>query len=502
MPLLVLVLGVLFFILAFAIHLRADATTERELSRHEGIEQRLRDLHALAAALESGPATASVPRTDIAEALRAMAIRPGVALDEDVIRAWREDGRPGPLVAALRREQRAALGELALQVERRQPAAQRGSYSGALALAATAVPMLGLVLLFARKFRTERAGRQRSDDAIRTVESLLETAPLAFVVWRRRAGVVLWSDAAQRMFGLERAGVLGRPMPDALQGLARDVESALAGGEAVVSLPVDLARLARGRMQLAVSASRMPAADDGDTTFAAVIEDATPRRLQEQRRLDDVRTQRDALVREVHHRIKNHLQGVAGLLRQHLADKPLMQPLLEAATAQILSIAAVHGLQGELPGSALDLRGMVSRIAASISGIMHVPIVLGEQCAMLAGLNLVEEEAVPVAMVLNEMLMNAVKHRQRGDSDALVRVEARRDGESVTIMVSNPGFLPPRLNLALGAQLGTGLSLAKSLVPHTGAQLTLAEDGDSVLASLTLWPPHVVAVPPRNGAAA
>lgn len=180
--------------------------------------------------------------------------------------------------------------------------------------------------------------------------------------------------------------------------------------------------------------------DNGGSIFAALIEDTTPRPLLEAKRLDEVRAQRDALVREVHHRIKNNLHGVAGLLRQHLAGRPLLKPLLDAVSAQVLTIAAVHGLQSELKGGALNLRALVARISATISGIMHAPIVLSSGCVGLDAFNVAEEESVPVAMMLNELLMNAVKHRLRNDGEALVHVEATSRHDGAEILVSNPGF--------------------------------------------------------------
>jgi two-component sensor histidine kinase len=245
-------------------------------------------------------------------------------------------------------------------------------------------------------------------------------------------------------------------------------------------------------LHLSVSAMRVRRADESAPMIIAVIEDATPREAGQDARAERHRMQRDALIREVHHRIKNHLQGVAGLLRQHLAGKPLLQPLLEAATAQVLTIAAVHGLQGEMQGGVIDLRGFVARIAASISGIMHVPIVLGERCALLEGLCVAEEEAVPVAMVLNELLMNAVKHRLRTDADAMVRIDVLRDGDDVRIMVRNAGFLPPRFDFQLGAQVGNGLGLVRSLLPQHGAALSIVEDGEDVIATLSLTSPAML----------
>ena len=348
----------------------------------------------------------------------------------------------------------------------------------------------------------ERRHRARSDEALSSLRSLLAAAPLAFIAWDQERGVLLWSDSAARMFGLERDRALGQALPGFLSGLRDSVETALLSSGAAVALQVGLRNERDEFLHLSVSASRMASDMKDQSTIAVVIEDLTPHRVREARRLDALRAQRDALVREVHHRIKNHLQGVAGLLRQHLAGKPLLKPLLEAATAQVLTIAAVHGLQGETPGGALDLRSMVARIAASISGIMHVPIVLDETCAAMEGMFLSEEEAVPMAMVLNEILMNAVKHRVRGANDGLIRVSAQEKGEEISIRVANQGFLPPRFNFSLGTQVGTGLGLVRSLLPTQGVSLGIDEEGEMVVATLTVGPPHLVGAEElRNGRA-
>lgn len=360
-----------------------------------------------------------------------------------------------------------------------------------IAVTATLAVFVAMFAVFRVELRRSHGVPRHADDAIYSLQSLLVAVPQAFLAWNMRRGVVLWSDAAERLFGLARADVLGLPLPPELAPVESLQTTHLDGVDAATGVTVALRDRGGGPIHAEVTLTRLPLAD-GDSIFAALIEDTTPRRLREARRLDEVRAQRDALVREVHHRIKNSLHGVAGLLRQHLAGRPLLKPLLDAVTAQVLTIAAVHGLQSEIKSGALNLRALVARIAASISGIMHAPIVLSSGCAALDGFCVAEEESVPVAMMLNEILMNAVKHRLHNDGEALVHVEAlcRRDGAA--ILVSNPGFLPPRFNLELGVQVGTGLGLVKSLLPSEGATLGIAERGHLVVATLDLLAPNVV----------
>jgi PAS domain S-box-containing protein len=420
----------------------------------------------------------------------------------DRVRQWRERLASGTeatvrfdtarLNQQLRAEQQANAAVLDQLLEGR--GVHVGLWSGFdawLLLAGILLVSLPLAKFAMDAWRGRRLVRS-ADQAVESLQALMSAAPLAFLAWNATQGVVLWSNAAERMFGLAREDVLGAALPDALAAVGALQERALSATEPLVGVAVDLRDAEGNVLPTAVSISLLPTRGSAERTVAALIEDITPRRVQEARRLDAVRAQRDALVREVHHRIKNHLQGVAGLLRQHLSGKPLLQPLLEAASAQILTIAAVHGLQGELHGERLQLRALVTRIATSISGIMQVPIVLSESCVVLEQIEPIDEETVPIAMVLNELLMNAVKHRTWAGSDALVRVDAMREGEEFRIMVRNPGFLPPRFDLQRGIHVGTGLGLVKSLLPQRGAQMRIVEQDDGVVASLTLSPPDVV----------
>ena len=431
---------------------------------------------------------------------------------------WQDAAQDRARAATLRAETEHLLALLGPQAQAIEPALVRTSevrlgelIARSRAEADASISWLAPVLLVASvvvftavlahawlALRHSRRVARRSDEAMHSLQTLLAAAPFAFLAWNSRRGVILWSDAAERMFGLPRDQVLGFPLPGVLErvrAMAADLRVQLDPGKSPSGIAMDLHDASGNPLHASVSLSHLPRSGDGSETVAAVIEDATPRLLREARRLDAVRAQRDALVREVHHRIKNHLQGVAGLLRQHLSGKPLLQPLLDVATAQVLSIAAVHGLQGEVSQGAPDLRMLIARIASSVSGILHAPIEMVDECLELGSMSVTEEEAVPIAMVLNELMMNAVKHRSLPDGGGPVRVEAIRDAGDARIEISNPGFLPPRFNLALGVHVGTGLGLVKSLLPQRGARLDIIEDGRQVIARLVLLAPEVIRTP-------
>jgi PAS domain S-box-containing protein len=222
-----------------------------------------------------------------------------------------------------------------------------------------------------------------------------------------------------------------------------------------------------------------------------VAQDITERREAEARRLEYARQQRDTLVREVHHRIKNHLQGLAGLLRQHMHEQPGLAPVLQKFAAQVNAISIVHGLQGRAEKGDASLRSLAAEIVAFLGAITGTQIGLacpGPACLWAVA----EAEAVPLALILNELLTNALRH---GTDKTRVSLSIECDEGRAQLVIRNPGRLDG-LDFAGGKGLGTGLSLIRSLLPPEGVAFRLenAEDG-WVETRLELGPPVLQPIP-------
>jgi len=239
-----------------------------------------------------------------------------------------------------------------------------------------------------------------------------------------------------------------------------------------------------------VDALRMAA----DTLGAAIL-----RQGAEAERLAHAQRQRDTLVREVHHRIKNNLQGVVGLLRRHQMDRPETSEALEAAIAQIQAVATVHGLQGgdkrARPGFC-DLVNAIVEAAYGRVGIDFRAASEGGAVCQVVGdgdgpcdVEIAPGNAVPLALVVNELVTNAIKH---SNTDEVVEVILTTCRQDVRLTIRNRGKpLPPGLDLMAGKGIGTGLSLVLALLPREGASLALYQDGEWVVSELILTEPAI-----------
>lgn len=102
------------------------------------------------------------------------------------------------------------------------------------------------------------------------------------------------------------------------------------------------------------------------------------------------------------------------------------------------------------------------------------------------------DEAVPMALVINELLTNAIKHSELPDSNRPMQATLKIENGKVSIVFKNaPANLPPGFDLPSSKGTGTGLELLKALLPRKGAALEYRQEGDAVVAQLVLEAPVV-----------
>jgi two-component sensor histidine kinase len=218
------------------------------------------------------------------------------------------------------------------------------------------------------------------------------------------------------------------------------------------------------------------------------------REATELRRRDRVISRREATIREVHHRVKNNLQTVASLLRlqaRRLGDHPQAVAALEDSVRRITSIALVHETLTEEFEGAVDMADVARRVVRMLEGS------LGRDDAHIelhtASVRVDAAVATPLAVVLNELIQNAVEHGL-GEGQGTVTVELRGGGDQpVELEVHDdggPSPAPPEDHSLRGTEGGLGLRLVRALVEEElSGQFTLTHPaGRGSIATATIPP--------------
>ena len=220
-----------------------------------------------------------------------------------------------------------------------------------------------------------------------------------------------------------------------------------------------------------------------DSETYILAEDVTEQHRLEQQRLEEALVRRDALVREVHHRIKNNLQGVIGVLQSARAEGASARTAINEAIHKINAIAEVNGMLTS-GNSRISVNELISRLSQYLANAFDSTV---KTTFTKTNPDLIEpyvdNDAVPVALVMNEIITNSIKHHQ---TDSPIRIEVSHTTDSLTVTVRNIGSIPAP-GLFQSVLPGThGLGLVKALLPDQNATFYLAQEGPQVVARLVL----------------
>ncbi|MDQ1723659.1 MAG: two-component system, sensor histidine kinase PdtaS [Frankiaceae bacterium] len=291
------------------------------------------------------------------------------------------------------------------------------------------------------------------------------------------------ADANQRVGdGLIRLDADGRveyASPNALSAYRRlgwtgdltgerlaDVTSSLVSERGPLSEPV-----------AAIAEGRVPRSREVETGAAVVHVRAIPLRrsgqhvgalilvrdVSELRSRDRQLLSKDATIREIHHRVKNNLQTVAALLRLQARrlDVPEARAALEESVRRVASIALVHETLSLAHEEAVDFDAIVVQIAGMVADVSTTGARVGTAYNGLFGV-LPAEVATPLALVITELVQNAVEHAFAGEPGQ-VTITATRHGGELTVVVGDDGAgLPPGFVAEASPRLG--LQIVRTLV--------------------------------------
>jgi two-component sensor histidine kinase len=227
---------------------------------------------------------------------------------------------------------------------------------------------------------------------------------------------------------------------------------------------------------------RLPKPQKRDVTgVLLLIHDAT-----EARRVEKEARIRAAMIQEIHHRVKNNLQTIASLLRlqSRRAGSEEIDHVLQDSVSRILSVAAVHEFLSEHESRVINVKDVTRRILDQ----MRMGAVTAEEGIRfkLRGPNvyLPTQQATACALIINELLQNAVEHGFSSSQGGEVLVELQDGADEVTLRIGNSGNgLPNGFDLERDSHLG--LTIVQTLVNDDLKGRFELKDGDGVQALVT-----------------
>jgi PAS domain S-box-containing protein len=294
----------------------------------------------------------------------------------------------------------------------------------------------------------------RHDVSRRAFETIFASSPDALLLIDD-AGVVLDENArARALFG----DVVDRRIGALIEEVDDVVRAALSGNAAPATLFQRAARGAAGAFSAEITASVAPSSTKQVAILA--VRDLTERHRIEAALQRSLR-EKDTLLREVHHRVKNNLQIVSSLLTLQAdgMERGVAREALDETVLRVRSMSYVHQqLYGTEGVDAVDVGAYARTLATALSGSLDPRARLHFS---LASIEVAVDVAVPCALILNELITNALKHGRRDDGSCDVHVDVARDEGHLVVSVRDEGKgMPPTAlsSATLGMQLVRSLA--------------------------------------------
>jgi len=322
-------------------------------------------------------------------------------------------------------------------------------------LAVTIARQLGFSI---ERIRTERALRESEARKSAILESALD----AIITMDQQGRIVDFNPAAEELLRWRREQVQGRTVAETMiperlrekheRGLKRFLHT---GHSWIIGRRFEIAvRRADGsefEAEIAISSSLQ----GGQTLFTAYLRDVTARKRAEQ-----AETQQRVLLGELNHRVKNNMQVLQSLLgvAARQAGSAEAREVLEEASGRISAMAAAQRVLYTTPDATrFNARDFLNTVCETTKQTFSQELDI--DCEADA-IQLPNDAAIPLALIVNELLTNAVKHGLNGRSAGNIRVRLTRENDSFLFYVEDDG---PGFQLQSVQRRSSGLALVQGL---------------------------------------
>ena len=223
----------------------------------------------------------------------------------------------------------------------------------------------------------------------------------------------------------------------------------------------------------------------GAKYIVGVIRDVTESKIQE-RQLRDSLLEKEVLLKEVHHRVKNNLQIISSLLflQKDAIDDPDVQERFEESRNRIASMALIHEelyRSGDL--ARVDLKEYLERLVPKVVQSLRGPKSIGFALNLTA-CHATVDKAIPFGLIINELVTNAVKHAFAGRQEGTIRLTVTREGDQVQAVVEDDGAGLPE-NFHPDAVKSLGMQLVVQLTRQLRGALSFGPAAPGTIFRLT-----------------
>ncbi len=215
---------------------------------------------------------------------------------------------------------------------------------------------------------------------------------------------------------------------------------------------------------------------DGKTEyFSTIIRDVTEIKRAEAQIIKDLK-EKEILLKEVHHRVKNNLNIIVSLLNlqsRHIITREQALTVFQESRDRIYAMSLVHEkLYRSMDFSSIDMKDYIHSIAEHHIAALHTETQIGLDID-IKNVYLPINYAIPCGLIINELMTNAMKHAFPQRSQGLIHIQFhRRQTGDFHLRISDDGIgLPEGMNVHRKTSLG--LQIVELLAEQLGGHIQL-----------------------------
>ncbi|HMD48558.1 MAG TPA: histidine kinase dimerization/phosphoacceptor domain -containing protein [Bryobacteraceae bacterium] len=288
--------------------------------------------------------------------------------------------------------------------------------------------------------------------------------------------ILLFNKGAATIFGYDASEIIGKPLDLLIPAPVRNRHREEVAAFVRSGVPARR-KSERSRIQgLRKDGTEFPAeasisrVDSQDGPLLTVTLRDITNRVAADRQIEESIREKDALLREIHHRVKNNLQVMSSLLglQSRTVGANHTRQALEDSQGRIHSMALIHELLCQAPEfSGIDTADYTRRlidyqVRAQAPDAARIQVLTD-----LEAIRIDLDAAIPYGLIVNELLLNALRHAFPGDRTGELRVNLHlQPNRNVLLVIEDDG-----VGLPIGFDWQSAPSLGFRLVRMLGEQL-------------------------------
>jgi PAS domain S-box-containing protein len=215
----------------------------------------------------------------------------------------------------------------------------------------------------------------------------------------------------------------------------------------------------------------------GQLLLHSIIHDISDR-IEADRKIRALVQEKELLVRESHHRVKNNMLTICGLLSleaRTLGEAGCREPLVKAAGRLQRMMVLYDRLYRTGPGKETGMREFLPSLVDEIVAVVQTDTEI-RTAVEAEDFSLNPEIMTPLGIIVNELITNSIKYAFEGSNEGQIRISVKKRGSTVTLVFADNGIGLPE-SVGLGNSTGFGLKLIEMMLKQLGGSIAISRNG-------------------------